>query len=163
MRPPPRAPEQGGDGQMGLERRGSQAQAEPQTCAHRDVRRLVQRNLPSPISRGEDSQPSPAPCRAPSQRAHPAFQIRVLTSRRPGLGRLALTASSILQVRSLRVSGKERRLPCTKNLPLPSAARVSRARRRGQVIHTFSQHPAPLSTLWALDGKTSNPALNKKD
>lgn len=91
------------------------------------------------------------------------FQIRVLTSRRPRPGQAGLTASSILQVRSLRVSGKERRLPCTKTSRCPLLPVSPGPEGEGQVIHTFSQHPAPLSTLWALDGKTSNPALNKKD
>ena len=89
------------------------------------------------------------------------FQIRVLTSGRPWPGQAGLTAGSILQVRSLHVSGKERRLPCTNTSRCPLLPTSPGPEGEGQVIHMFSQHPAPSPTLWALDGKTSNPALSK--
>ena len=76
-------------------------------------------------------------------------------------GQAGLTAGSILQVRSLHVSGKERRLPCTNTSRCPLLPTSPGPEGEGQVIHMFSQHPAPSPTLWALDGKTSNPALSK--
>ena len=126
-------------------RRGSLSQTEPQTCAHRDVKRLVQRNLPSRSAGGKDTSPA-QPCSLQGTKPDSPsclFQIRVLTSGRPQPGQAGLTAGSILQVRSLRVSGKERRLPYTKTSLCPLLPASPEPEGEGQVIHTFSQHPAP--------------------
>ena len=69
--PAPR-PAQGRDGQMGLEEAGELSQSEPQTCACRDVKRLVQRHLPSRSAGDQDASPALLLAGQPSETACPA-------------------------------------------------------------------------------------------
>ena len=126
-------------------RRGSLSQTEPQTCAHKGVKRLVQRNLPSRSAGGEDA--SPALFLAGHQVRQP-----ILPLPDKGSDQWAPLAWAGWPDRRLHPAGEVlarvregKTAPLHEHLPQPSAAHVSRARRRGPSDSHVLTTPCPLA------------------